>query len=165
MIPIFTISTFLNNFIKQQNQPLLLNTLHIVRNVKDDTWNNKVASEVFCKVFTEDNEPVCDFSFRKAVGQVGHLRTEEKFKNCMLMQQMLLYMMREMQQAGASHIWEVVPKDIEATNSFCRQPFYSLLWDFKFSQSPVHETVGGMGYIMKIPDNINELRIMPNILQ
>jgi len=72
---------------------------------------------------------------------------------------MLLYMMREMQQAGATHIWEVVPEDMYYPYS---PPFYSLLWDFKFSVGPVHNTVRGKGYIMKIPDNINTLRIVPN---
>jgi len=124
-----------------------------------------VASEITCKVFTDDNQPICDFSFRKAVDQVGHLRTEDKFKNRLLMQQMLLYMMHEMQQAGATHIWKVVPQDTEVKDQWSRLLFYSVLWDFKFGRGPVHKTVGGSGYIMKIPANINELRIMPNILQ
>ena len=142
------------------NHPLMLNTLRIDRKVKDDLWNNKPASEIWCEVFTDEGKPVCDFSYRPAVGQVGHLRTEQTFKKRLLGQQMLLYMMREMQQAGATHIWEVVPED-SYYNGF-RPPFYSILWDFKFSEGPVHKTVGGTGYIMEIPDNINTLRIVPN---
>jgi hypothetical protein len=81
----------------------------------------------------------------------------------MIEQQILLYMMREMQQAGATHIWEVRPEDFWYERFCGQKPFYSLLWDFQYFSEWIHPSLNAEGYKMRIPDNINLLYIDPYI--
>ncbi len=142
--------------------PLLLSTLNIAREVSNDAWN-KVPMKVpmgaiSCHVYTADGDSVGNFDYRIATGQVGGMFLEAPFRCQALEQQMLIYMMKDMQNAGAKKIWEVVSD--ETKNSY---NFYSKLWSFAFKDSHVHPSVTGGGYAMDIPQDLRSLTVVPGI--
>ncbi len=98
------------------------------------------------------------FNYRIKTGQVGGIFIAEPFRCCALEQQMLTYMMKDMQDAGAKQIWEVVPDETQTGYNF-----YSKLWSFVYKDTCVHPSVTGMGYIMDIPTDIRTLLVVPGI--
>ena len=109
--------------------------------------------DISCKVHDQNGIFVCEFNYRIKTGQVGGMFIAEQFRFRALEQQMLIHMMKDMQDAGAQQIWEVV------SNS----KFYSRLWDFQFKDSHVHSSVTGGGYSMDIPRDIRTLTVLPDI--
>jgi hypothetical protein len=92
-------------------RPLLLSTMKITSEISDDTWNNVPQGDIRCRVHTPDGVSVGDFNYRSKTGQVGGIYIAEKFRCQALEQQMLIYMMKDMQDAGANQIWEVASNE------------------------------------------------------
>ncbi len=139
--------------------PLLLSTLKIEREISDDAWNKMPMGAISCHISTHDGVAVGDFNYRRKTGQVGGMFLAGPFRCQALEQQMLIYMMKDMQDAGAKQIWKVVPKEENTGDKF-----YSALWSFQFKDSrQVHPSVTGMGYAMDIPHDLRSLVVMPGI--
>jgi ribosomal protein S18 acetylase RimI-like enzyme len=136
---------------------LHLGTFKIQRNFSDDVWNKVSNGAINCRVY-DKKESVGEFDYRIKTGQIGGIFTEEKYRCRALEQQMLIYMMKDMQDAGAEHIWEVAPDD-----TVYGRRFYSKLWSFQYKRSRVHPSVTGGGYIMTIPKDLRSLPIIPGI--
>ena len=147
------------NFFMHMPKPLLvLSTLKIQHEYSDDTWNKVPMGAVSCRVCTRDGKFVGDFDYRMKTGQVGGFFIAEPYRCRGLEQQMLIHMMKDMQDFGAKQIWEVVPDE-----AIMGQRFYSALWSFAFKRSRVHPSVTGMGYAMDIPTDLRSLPIVPGI--
>jgi hypothetical protein len=144
-----------------QKVPQILQTYSITRSVTDDRWNHKPNSDVTCYVMNDQDTCIAEFNYRTTVGQVGWIWVSDQDRSLLLVEQILIYMMKEMQQAGATHIWEAKPKENVKCFLYIR-PLYSNLWDFRYVAEKVHPTVTGGGYIMEIPQNINLLQITTN---
>ena len=138
-------------------QVLHLGTFKIQEIFSDDVWNKVPGGAINCRVY-DKNESVGEFDYRTKTGQVGGIFTEEKYRCKALEQQMLIYMMKDMQDAGAKHIWEVAPED-----TVYGRNFYSNLWSFEYKRSRVHPSVTGGGYIMIIPKDLRSLPIIPGV--
>jgi len=147
-----------------QNTPLLLNSFRIYKREKDDTWNKKPGTEYHCKILAEDNTPnakagikeIGHFDYRATVGQIGRLYLADGYRNRCLKEQILIYMMKDMLDHGATHIWEVCNEDMSRWSD---ETSYSKMWDFKYKADAVHPSVTGTGYIMPIPKDPRELVI------
>ncbi len=135
--------------------PRLLSTMKITSKISDDTWNNVPQGDIRCRVHTPDGVSVGDFNYRTKTGQVGGIYIAEQFRCQALEQQMLIYMMKDMQDAGAKQIWEVVSKSMG-------YKLYSALWSFAYVDSAVHPSVTGSGYAMDIPHDIRTLTVLHN---
>ena len=151
--PISAIYTAAQRRPHMRPSPRLLASFAITRHVRDDRWNNQPNSDVYCQIINEHGHCVGDFNYLTAVGQIGDIFLVNSLRNCMLEQQILLYMMRDMQQAGATHIWEARPQFLWHES----KPFYSLLWDFKYASEWIHPSMNTQGYVMEIPENIDLL--------
>jgi hypothetical protein len=133
----------------QRHQSLLLQSMDVLR-MKKHSNNNLV-----CKIFTvEDGISVGNFEFVPETGEVDKLFLEPPYRHRDLEQQILIYMMKDMQDAGATHVWDAVPEDDD---------FYSNLWQFEYSTEKVHPTASGAGYIMPIPEDLRKILIKPGI--
>jgi hypothetical protein len=139
-------------------QPLLLSTMKIKTEISDDTWNKIPQGDIRCQVHTPDGHLVGNFNYRIKTGQVGGMFIAERFRFQALEQQMLIYMMKDMQDAGAKQIWEVVSNENSSGPRF-----YSALWSFAFVEPAVHPSVTGSGYAMDIPRDIRTLTVLPGI--
>ncbi len=137
---------------------MLLQTFLIKCEVSDDTWNKHPMGDVSCTVHAADGSLVGDFNYRMKTGQVGGIYLTKKYRCQTLEQQMLIYMMTDMQAAGAKQIWEAAPNE-----AMSGQRFYSALWSFAYKDSRVHPSVTGTGYIMNIPADIRRLPIVPGV--
>jgi hypothetical protein len=144
--------------------PLHMGTLRIQREISDDVWNKFPIGSINCSVFDKqqkDDEKeifVGEFNYRIHTGQVGGIFIANGYRYQALEQQMLIYMMKDMQDVGAKRIWEVVPDETNTSYNF-----YSKLWSFQFKKSHVHSSVTGGGYIMDIPKDLRTLPIMRGI--
>lgn len=165
-LPWYVVSTSLAKrlfpFNPKHTHPLLLSTFKIYRTIKDDHWNKKPQSDIYCRIVAEDKDPdaragikdIGHFTYRAAVGQVGGIYLEPDYRGRLLREQILVYMMRDMLDHGATHIWEVYPP---AKNN---KDTYSDLWDFEYKAgNAVHPSVTGGGYTMRIPSDPRELVI------
>ena len=138
--------------------PLHLQTFRIVKTFSDDDHNKIPKGGVFCNVETLDGKPVGDFNYRSHNGQVGGMYLTEEYRHRTLEQQMLIYMMKDMQDAGAKEIWEVVNREMDKDKRY-----YSILWAFRFKPSHIHSSVTGPGYVMRIPEDLRSLIIIPGV--
>lgn len=149
---------------EMDNFPLLLASFEIHREFRHDTWNGIEFGEIHCKLLVDDaagvmnnargKQVIGEFNYRVSVGQIMHIGLERGYRGRTLEKQILVYMMKDMQDSGATHIWEVVPND-----AFMGRIHYSTLWDFKYMNENVHPSVIGMGYIMEIPCDLRTLKI------
>lgn len=137
----------------------LLQSFEIKRKVVDYEHYNVTTSYTKCHVLDHDGKCFAEFEYRPTLGEVGRIYVTDGYQRSLLKEQIVLYMMREMQQAGATHIWEAMPNEFEMSSWVGSPLFYFELWDFKYAHVNVHPTAVGGGYIMEIPKNINELRI------
>jgi hypothetical protein len=153
------VSTFITNLEPKSLQPLLLSTLKITKKITDDTWNRHPNGSMHCDIHTADGSSVGDFNYRTSTGQIGGIFLEEPYRLQALEQQMLVYMMKDMQASGATQIWEVIPKE----HLSGQRMFYSSLWSFAYKDLHVHPSVTGGGYIMDIPDDLRTLTVTPGI--
>ena len=142
--------------------PMNISSLTMVKTIKDDLWNRVPGGSVHVQMFTEDGSTVGDFDYRTATGQVGGMFLTEDFQGRALEQQMLIYAMHDMKAAGARDIWEVVVNENGPSSYFHRPKFYSRLWKFRYC-SPVHDSVTGSGYTMRIPNDPQSLPIIPGV--
>ena len=140
--------------------PLHLYTYKISKKVSDDTHNHIPKGDISCKIHTRGGTLVGEFNYRSHNGQVGGMYLSENYRHRTLEQQMLVYMMKDMQDAGAKEIWEVINKETKAESDAL---FYSILWDFRYKKSHVHPSVTGPGYIMEIPKDLRTLLITPGL--
>lgn len=141
-----------------QRRGLLLQSFHIRRHLDNDLWNGHAQSAAFCEVSTDLNDVVGQFNYLCKSGQVGNIYLNPKFRGEMLEQQMLVYMMKDMQDAGAKHIWKMTLEE--------KHPpfFYSApLWKFKYKPRSVHPSVTGGGYAMEIPKDLRSLILKKGI--
>jgi len=140
--------------------PLLLSSFKIIKTVRDDTWNAKPGTEYYCKILTREPMPlwIGHFDYRASVGQVGRMYIDPLYQGRCLEEQVLVYMMRDMQDAGATHIWEVRPEENDAWD----HKLFSKLWDFTYKPEDLHPSVTGGGYIMPIPKDPRHLCIGTN---
>ena len=144
--------------------PLHMGTLRIQREISDDVWNKFPIGSINCSVFDKqqkDDEKeifVGEFNYRIHTGQVGGIFIANGYRYQALEQQMLIYMMKDMKDAGAKEIWEVINEETKHDSRF-----YSILWSFHFKNSHVHPSVTGPGYIMPIPEDIRSLVIVPGV--
>ena len=138
--------------------PLLLSTFTIERKISDDTWNGVPHGDVKCRVVNVNGEFIGDFNYRIKTGQVGGMYLKEQYRFQALEQQMLVYMMKDMQDACTKQIWEVVSNEKHTGDRF-----YSVLWNFAYKDSHIHPSVTGGGYAMDIPLDIRALPIVPSI--
>ncbi len=138
--------------------PLHLHAFQINRKIEDDTYNKCPGGDISCSVITSQGEMVGDFNYRIKTGQVGGMYLKEDYRKQTLEQQMLIYMMKDMKDAGATEIWEVINEETKHDSRF-----YSILWSFHFKNSHVHPSVTGPGYIMPIPEDIRSLVIVPGV--
>ena len=147
---------FKNCLISEAKTPLLLNSFKISKTVKDDVFNGKPSSYYWCKVVTDSNQVIGHFDYRASVGQIGSIYVHPNHKGRLLKEQMLIYMMKDMQDAGATDIWEVCPK----MNKKMPKILYHGLWNFTYKPSKcVHYSVTGGGYTMPIPKDLRTLQI------
>ncbi len=156
---IWSLVAAIRELLQPKDPVLLLQSFAIKRKIADDHWNKKPGTEITCHVLDDNGKCFAEFEYRTTVGQVGRISIVNGYRNSLLKEQIVLYMMREMQQAGATHIWEAMPSEYEMAGFAGLPFFYTRLWGFKFAETKVHPTVSGGGYIMEIPSNINELRI------
>jgi len=134
--------------------PILLQTLYIQRTVKHiekDSQNKQTY--IYCKMhqgnpYNPRMNFVGEFKFAANTGQVAGIHLEAPYRNRDLEAQILIYMMKDMQDHGASCIWEVAS---------CHQGIYSNLWDFKYKPHNIHSTETERGYSMEIPQDIRSL--------
>ena len=138
--------------------PLHLYTYTITRTISDDNHNRVPNGDIYCNVQTQYGKMVGEFNYRIKTGQIGGIYLSEKYRHRTLEQQMLIYMMKDMQDAGAREIWEVINNENESTPHF-----YSILWGFQYKKSHVHPSVTGPGYIMEIPKDLRTLLITPGL--
>ena len=138
--------------------PIHLYTLKISKSTSNDQHNGVPNGDISCKIHTQTGHLVGDFNYRSHNGQVGGMYLTPDYRHRTLEQQMLVYMMKDMQDAGAREIWEVISKE---TDSNIR--FYSVLWDFQYKKSHVHPSVTGPGYIMTIPNDLRTLTLTPGL--
>lgn len=150
----------------RDDEIILLSACRIHRQVSDDDWNKKPMSDVTVNVMDcERDECIAHFNYRAAVGQVCRitilLDKKQKKKIFVLRQQILIYMMRDMQRMGATHIWEVTPEDSTRKKYQGSEPFYSVLWNFYYVEDQVNTSLVGGGYIMEIPKDLDhDLKIL-----
>lgn len=137
---------------------MLLPALKIHHTISDDEWNRVPMGAIDCKVYDRDDTYVGEFFYRIKTGQVGGMYIAESYRCMGLEQQMLIYMMKDMQDAGAKQIWEAMPHE-----SCVGERFYSALWSFAFTKSCVHPSVTGGGYVMDIPKDLRELVVLPGV--
>jgi hypothetical protein len=137
--------------------PLHLGTFKIRRKFYDDIRNKVRNGCISCHIY-DNSDLVGEFDYKIKTGQVGGFFMAEKYRRQALEQQMLIYMMKDMQDAGAKNIWEVVPND-----AACGRIFYSKLWSFAYKASHIHPSVTGGGYIMDIPMDLRSLAIIPGV--
>lgn len=169
-VPWYVVSTSLVKrlfpFSPKSTHPLLLSTFKIYKTTKNDTWNKKPNSEFHCRILAEDNDPnaragikeIGHFNYRATVGQVGGIYLKPEYLNRLLREQILIYMMKDMLDHGATHIWETSPPELE----WGMKRHYTGLWDFQYTgKQPAHPSVTGSGYTMKIPSDPRELVIKP----
>lgn len=165
-LPWYVVSTSLVRrlfpFSPKPKHPLLLSTFKIYKTTKNDTWNKKPNSEYHCRILAEDKDPnaragikeIGHFNYRATVGQVGGIYLQPDYTERLLREQILIYMMKDMLDHGATHIWETSPPELEWGNKL----HYTGLWDFQYTgKQPAHPSVTGSGYIMKIPGDPREL--------
>jgi len=147
------------------HHPLLLSTFKIYKTVKDDKWNKKPSSEYHCRILAEDKNPdskaeikeIGHFNYRATVGQVGGIYLHPEYRGRLLREQVLIYMMKDMLEHGATHIWETSPPEGE---EWISEKHYTDLWDFEhFQINKLHASVTGGGYKMPIPSDPRELVI------
>ena len=141
-----------------QPTPALLSMFKIEQEISDDPWNRVPMGAISCRVYDGKGESVGDFNYRIKTGQVGGIFVEEPYRRRGLEQQMLMYMMKDMQDAGAEQIWEVAPDDTKIG-----RVFYSRLWSFAYKNSRIHPSVSGGGYAMDIPHDIRALQVVPGV--
>jgi len=136
--------------------PLLLSSFRIKKEILDDTWNQKPKTAYSCEVLADDDTVVASFDYRAAVGQVYSLYVHKNYKGRGLEEQMLIYMMKDMQDLGATTIWEVCsPK-----HNCWGKIIYDGLWCFCYKPGrEVHPSVRGGGYVMPIPQDPRTLQI------
>jgi len=160
-----------SSFVKQlfapkPTHPLLLGTFKIYKSTQDDRWNKKPGTEFLCKILTEDDDPnahasikeIGHFQYRATVGQVCGIYLEPDYRGRLLREQVLIYMMRDMLDHGATNIWEWYPKKNEIMDE---AHAYCGLWGFQYQDKAVHPSVSGTGYSMPIPADPRELVIKP----
>ena len=161
MLYIQSIIAAIKRWLQPKKPALLLQSFEIKRKVVEYEDYNVTTSYTKCHVLNDEGKCFAEFEYRPTLGEVGRIYVTEGYHKSLLKEQIVLYMMREMQQAGATHIWEAMPSEFE-TKRFVGSPFfYFKLWSFKYVHINVHPTVVGGGYSMEIPQNINELRIVP----
>jgi len=145
--------------------PLLLSTFKIYKTKKDDKWNRKPGSEHHCRILAEDKDPnakagikeIGYFNYRTTVGQVGGIYLKPEYRGRLLREQILIYMMKDMLDSGATHIWETSPPENE---EWISEKHYTELWDFKYyAPHQLHASVTGGGFKMPIPSDPRELVI------
>ncbi len=132
--------------------PLLLSTLQISRAFFDDTLNSIPGGDISCRIHTRAGVHVGFFEYKIGSGSVESIHIEEPFRHQALEQQILIYMMHDMAEAGATHIWKA-----------CRQDdvdgrFFAQLWSFQFKAKNIFQGTDAPGYIMEIP---GDLRMLP----
>ena len=137
--------------------PLHLSTFVISRVISDDIVNSIPAGKYSCMIKTTYGMPVGEFEYGIGSGEIFVIALESQYRHQALEQQILIYMMHDMANAGATHIWKVCRRH----GDFGR--FFSGLWSFCWKDSHVFQGVEAPGYIMEIPEDTRKLPILPGI--
>lgn len=157
------LSSFVKRFfVPKPTQPLLLSSFKIYRSITDDRWNKKPGSEYYCVILAKETDPqaragikeIGHFKYRASVGQVNTIYLHPDYRDRLLREQILVYMMKDMLDHGATHIWEGYP---ERNLMYHETHPYFGLWDFEYKCKDVHPGVTGTGYSMPIPKDPREL--------
>jgi len=128
--------------------PILMRTLMISRGISDDTFNSIPGGDISCRIHTRAGILVGEFEYKVGSGSVDFIHIEEPFQNQALEQQILIYMMQDMAEAGATHIWKACWRDDVDGK------FFSRLWWFQFKAKNIFKGVDTSGYIMEIPKDL-----------
>jgi len=140
---------------KSPKTPLLLATLHVQKHVNKDWWNIN-QTEYHCDVLGDNKQYIGHFNYRPNIGQVGDIYVVPRFRHRMLEEQMLIYMMQDMQEVDENIIWQIYPEESKEWPN----DIYNNLWNFEYkSQRELHPLATGAGYGMKIPDDLRTLRL------
>jgi len=150
--------------VPKPTHPLLLSTFKIYKSTRNDKWNKSPGTEYHCRILAEDNDPdakasikeIGNFQYRATVGQVCSIYLEPDYRGRLLREQVLIYMMKDMLDHGATHIWEYYPIN---NKEYFEEHAYHHLWDFEYQNKAVHPSVSGTGYSMRIPPDPRELVI------
>jgi len=137
--------------------PLHLSTFVISRVISDDIVNSIPAGKYSCVIHTTHGMPVGDFGYSIGAGEVLHINLEDPYRHQALEQQILIYMMHDMANAGATHVWKVCT----ARGDYVR--LFSHLWSFSYKGENIFPGVEASGYIMEIPEDTRKLPILPGI--
>ncbi len=159
------LTTVFDSSCRPSNIPLFLNSFKIRREVLYDEWNHQPNNDATRYVLTDNDKLEETFNFETVIGQVGRIYTDKNYKNCVLEPQMLIYVMREIQQAGTTHIWRSTIEESEMKNTgidprstiYCRTSSSRVM----SPSNPLWETRVISWIIL---DNINQLRIVLLIL-
>jgi hypothetical protein len=133
--------------------PLLLSTLKVSMVVSDDMYNSIPGGDISCRIHTAQGISVGRFNYKIGSGEIGLILLETPFQHRALEQQILVYMMQDMAEAGSTHIWKSCLRDSAAGR------IYANLWSFEFRESSIFPGMNTSGYIMEIPRDLRTLMI------
>ena len=141
LIIMFVLFNYLKNRLSSPPSRLFIKDFIEERSVTNDTWNRHINGEIKLEYFS-NNQSAGYIQYRIKTGQIGLFFMKDEYANRGLGKQILNKVIGELKEHNVKEVWAVTRDN---------HPFWSNVFNKSFiPRDPVHPSVGGSGYFLKI---------------